>query len=48
MLSNADVPLIKDLYADPVFKVHHVKASRSINSNASKRGKVGEVIITTY
>lgn len=48
MLSNADVPLIKDLYSDKIFKVHHVKASRSINSNASKRGKVGEVIITTY
>ena len=48
MLSNADVPLIKDIYADPVFKIHHVKASRSINSNATKRGKVGEVIITTY
>lgn len=48
MISNADVPLIKDLYADPVFKIHHVKASRSINSDASKRGKIGEVIITTY
>ena len=48
MLSNADVPLIKDLYAHPVFKIHHVKASRAINSNGSKRGKVGEVIITTY
>ncbi|KDA50191.1 Methyl-directed repair DNA adenine methylase [Leuconostoc pseudomesenteroides PS12] len=48
MLSNADVPLIKDLYSDLIFKIHHVKANRSINSNASKRGKVGEVIITTY
>lgn len=48
MLSNADVPLIKDLYSDLTFKIHHVKANRSINSNASKRGKVGEVIITTY
>lgn len=48
MLSNADVPLIKDLYEDKIFKIHHVQANRSINSNGSKRGKVGEVIITTY
>ena len=48
MLSNADVPLIKDLYSNKVFKVHHVVANRFINSKASSRGKVGEVIITTY
>lgn len=48
MLSNADVPLVKDLYADPNFHVHHVQANRFVNSKAGGRGKVGEVIITTY
>lgn len=48
MLSNADVPLIKDLYSDNRFKVHHVTANRFVNSKADGRGKVGEVIITTY
>lgn len=48
MLSNADVPLIEELYKNNIFKIHHVKANRVLNSNAKKRGKVGEVIITTY
>lgn len=48
MLSNSDVPLIDELYKDPLFKIHRVQANRSINSNATRRGKVGEVIITTY
>ncbi|KRM71432.1 site-specific DNA methylase [Lacticaseibacillus brantae DSM 23927] len=48
MLSNADVPLTKELYQDKAFKIHHVKANRAINSKATGRGKIGEVIITTY
>lgn len=48
MLSNSDVPLIDELYADSQFRIHHVQARRSVNSNGGKRGKVGEVIITTY
>jgi DNA adenine methylase len=48
MLSNSDVPLIDELYADSQFRIHHVQARRSVNSNGDKRGKVGEVIITTY
>lgn len=48
MLSNADVPLIEELYDDEIFKIHHVLANRFVNSKASGRGKVGEVIITTY
>lgn len=48
MLSNADVPLIEELYADSIFTIHHVQANRVLNSNGKKRGKVGEVIITTY
>ena len=48
MLSNADVPLVSELYKDDIFQIHHVKANRVLNSNGKKRGKVGEVIITTY
>ncbi|WP_225426411.1 Dam family site-specific DNA-(adenine-N6)-methyltransferase [Apilactobacillus timberlakei] len=48
MLSNADVPLIDELYKNSIFNVHHVQANRVLNSSAKKRGKVGEVIITNY
>lgn len=48
MLSNSDTPLTREIYSDPVFHVHQVKARRSINRNGLKRGKVGEVLITTY
>ena len=45
MLSNHDVPLVRELYKD--FKIEPVDVRRNINSNASKRvGK--EVIITNY
>ena len=46
MLSNNDTPFIRELYAD--FCVDNVKCGRSINSKGSKRGKVDEVIITSY
>lgn len=48
MLSNADVPLIDELYSNDIFNIHHVQANRVLNSAAKKRGKVGEVIITNY
>ncbi|MCM0599267.1 DNA adenine methylase [Periweissella fabalis] len=48
MLSNSDVPLIDELYSDPIFKIHRVMATRMVNSNGKGRGKVGEVIITNY
>ncbi|AQW22308.1 DNA methyltransferase [Lentilactobacillus curieae] len=48
MLSNADVPLIEELYSDSIFTINRVQASRAINSKGSGRGKVDEVIITTY
>ncbi|OBU97232.1 DNA methyltransferase [Lentilactobacillus parabuchneri] len=48
MLSNSDTELVHQLYADPVFKLHQVQAKRFVNSNAKKRGNVGELIITTY
>jgi DNA adenine methylase len=43
-LSNADTPRIRELYKE--WNLHEVKAERSINSKASKRGKVGELILT--
>ncbi|MDR0899660.1 MAG: DNA adenine methylase [Lactobacillaceae bacterium] len=48
MMSNADVPLVYELYNQPEFKISKIKASRAINSNASKRGKVGEVLVRNY
>lgn len=43
MLSNSDTPAIRELYAG--FRIDDVLASRSINSNAARRGKVGEVVV---
>ena len=46
MLSNHNTNLIKELYKD--YNIYKVKARRNINSNASKRGLVEEVIITNF
>lgn len=46
MLSNSDCPFIREIYQD--FKIHEISASRAINSNANKRGKIGEVLVTSY
>ncbi len=43
MLSNSDTPFIRSLYKG--FQIDRVKCSRAINSNASKRGEVDEVIV---
>ncbi len=49
MLSNSDVELIQALYdTDSCFNINRVHASRAINSNAKKRGKLTELIITNY
>jgi DNA adenine methylase len=49
MLSNADTDFIRDIYQAPdIFKITEVKAARSVNANAKKRGKVGEVLIRTF
>jgi len=44
MLSNSDTPFVRSLYRG--FKIDRVKCSRAINSNASKRGDVDEVIVS--
>jgi DNA adenine methylase len=46
MLSNNDTEFVRSLYQD--FCVDNVKCGRSVNSKADKRGKVDEVIITSY
>lgn len=50
MLSNSNTEFIKDLYSDldEKIKIHEVRASRMINSIASKRGKIKEVLIVNY
>lgn len=46
MLSNSDCPFIRELYKE--FNVHTIYASRNINCNAEKRGKITEVLVTNY
>jgi DNA adenine methylase len=46
MLSNSDTPLIRELYAG--FNIERVYASRAINSNSSRRGKITELIVRSY
>ena len=41
--SNSDCPEIRDLYKE--YEIITVQAKRSINSNASKRGEINEVLI---
>ena len=41
--SNSDTPIVRELYDG--WELHEVKARRSINSKASARGPVGELII---
>lgn len=43
LASNSDCPFIRELYAD--FQVETITAARSINSKASKRGKITEVLL---
>jgi DNA adenine methylase len=46
MLSNSDVPFIRDLYAR--WNIARVSASRAVNSDPSKRGPVQEVVVRNY
>ena len=46
MLSNSDCEFIRNLYSD--FNIYSILASRLINSNVTKRGKISEVLITSY
>jgi len=44
LLSNADVPLVRELYKG--FRIEEVQAPRRVNSKGGKRGNVGEVLIS--
>ncbi len=44
MLSNSDTPFVRSLYRG--LRVERVKCARAINSNASRRGEVDEVVVT--
>ena len=48
MLSNADSPLIRRLYAADPFVLHEVAAPRPINCKGTDRGQTSELLITTY
>lgn len=43
LLSNSDTPIVRKLYAG--FKIERVYASRSVNSVATGRGKLAEVMV---
>ena len=46
LLSNSDTEVIHDMYSEfKGFKIDVVQATRAINSKASGRGKIGEVIV---
>lgn len=46
MISNSNNDLIRKLYND--FHIHEVQASRMVNSKAAQRGKITELVITSY
>jgi len=46
MLSNSDTEFIKTLYKG--YKIHIVKATRMINCDATKRGKINELVVLNY
>lgn len=46
MLSNSETPFVRELYGH--FHVDVVHASRSVNSNAARRGKLHEVVVRSY
>ncbi len=46
MLSNSNSDMMRELYHD--FFLHEVRASRMVNSKADLRGKIPELLITSY
>ena len=48
LLSNSDTAFIRDLYSDNRFEIITVTAKRAINSNASGRGDVNELLIKNW
>lgn len=49
MLSNSDTRFINEIYSKiKGVKINKIVAGRAINSNATKRGKISEVLVTNY
>lgn len=53
MLSNSDCEFVRDLYSEAgvgqgAFWIHTVTAARAINSKSGSRGKISELLITSY
>lgn len=46
MLSNSDCPFIRELYQD--YPIHTIYSARAINSKAKRRGRITELLITSY
>jgi DNA adenine methylase len=46
MLSNSDIQPIRDLYRG--FRVETVLATRAINCNSERRGRITELLILNY
>ncbi|WP_374687993.1 DNA adenine methylase [Promineifilum sp.] len=46
MLSNSDMPFVRDLYAG--FHIEQLYAARAVNSKANGRGKVAELLICNF
>jgi DNA adenine methylase len=46
MLSNSDCSFIRELYQD--FHIREVLAARAINSKTERRGRINELLITSY
>ncbi|HLX38922.1 MAG TPA: DNA adenine methylase [Ktedonobacteraceae bacterium] len=46
MLSNSSHDAVRELYRD--WYVHEVKANRAVNSKPDLRGKITELVVTTY
>ena len=48
LISNANVPRVAELYRDEGFQLLTVKAPRVINSRATRRGSVTEILAANY
>ena len=46
MLSNSDCGFIRGLYNG--FSMHSIQAARAINSKSGRRGKISELLVTSY
>jgi DNA adenine methylase len=48
MLSNSSAPLIYELFDGHGYQLHEIAARRAINSKASGRGEIKELLITNF